>query len=55
MEYVQGQDLSKLMNAALRARREVPLEPDSWSLFSSAGLDPSAELEQSERTWCAFR
>lgn len=26
MEYVQGQDLSKLMNAALRARREVPLE-----------------------------
>jgi RNA polymerase sigma-70 factor (ECF subfamily) len=29
-------------------RREVPLEPQTWSLFSSAGLEPDAELEQSE-------
>ena len=28
--------------------REVPLEPESWSLFSSTGLEPEAELEQSE-------
>ena len=28
--------------------REVPLEPETWSLFSSAGLDPEAEVEQSE-------
>jgi RNA polymerase sigma-70 factor, ECF subfamily len=26
----------------------VPLEPESWSLFSSTGLEPDAELEQSE-------
>jgi RNA polymerase sigma-70 factor, ECF subfamily len=28
--------------------REVPLEPETWSLFSSAGLEPDAEAEQSE-------
>jgi RNA polymerase sigma-70 factor (ECF subfamily) len=28
--------------------REVPLEPETWSLFSSAGLEPEAAAEQSE-------
>jgi RNA polymerase sigma-70 factor (ECF subfamily) len=28
--------------------REVPLEPEGWGLFSSAGLEPDAEAEQSE-------
>jgi RNA polymerase sigma-70 factor, ECF subfamily len=43
-----------LYEAAVKLRkrawqgREVPLEPESWSLFSSAGLGPGAELEQSE-------
>jgi RNA polymerase sigma-70 factor (ECF subfamily) len=26
----------------------VPLEPEGWGLFSSAGLEPDAEAEQSE-------
>jgi RNA polymerase sigma-70 factor (ECF subfamily) len=38
--------------AKLRRRawqgREVPLEPETWSVFASAGLEPDAELEQSE-------
>ena len=38
--------------AKLRKRswqgREVPLEPETWSLFVSAGLGPDTELEQSE-------
>jgi RNA polymerase sigma-70 factor (ECF subfamily) len=29
-------------------RREVPLEPESWSLFASSGLEPDAEAEQGE-------
>ena len=43
-----------LLEAAVKLRkrswqgREVPLEPESWSLFASAGLEPEAELEQSE-------
>jgi RNA polymerase sigma-70 factor, ECF subfamily len=43
-----------LFEAAVKLRtrawqgREVPLEPESWSVFSSAGLEPDAELEQSE-------
>jgi RNA polymerase sigma-70 factor, ECF subfamily len=43
-----------LLEAAVKLRkrswqgREVPLEPESWSLFTSAGLEPDAELEQSE-------
>jgi RNA polymerase sigma-70 factor, ECF subfamily len=28
--------------------REVPIEPETWSLFSTAGPEPDAELEQSE-------
>jgi RNA polymerase sigma-70 factor (ECF subfamily) len=28
--------------------REVPLEPESWALFSSGALEPDAEVEQSE-------
>jgi RNA polymerase sigma-70 factor (ECF subfamily) len=28
--------------------REVPLEPESWSLVSSAGLEPGEEAEQRE-------
>ena len=43
-----------LLEAAVKLRkrawqgREVPLEPERWSLFSSAELGPAAELEQSE-------
>jgi RNA polymerase sigma-70 factor, ECF subfamily len=43
-----------LLEAAVKLRkrawqgREVPLEPESWSLFPSVGLEPDAELEQSE-------
>jgi RNA polymerase sigma-70 factor, ECF subfamily len=43
-----------LLEAAVKLRkrawqgREVPLEPESWALFSSAGLEPDAEAEQSE-------
>jgi RNA polymerase sigma-70 factor (ECF subfamily) len=43
-----------LLEAAVKLRkrawqgREVPLEPESWGLFSSAELGPAAELEQSE-------
>ena len=43
-----------LLEAAVKLRkrawqgREVPLEPESWGLFSSAGLEPDAEAEQSE-------
>ena len=43
-----------LYEAAVKLRkrawqgREVPLEPETWSLFSSARLEPDAELEQSE-------
>jgi RNA polymerase sigma-70 factor (ECF subfamily) len=43
-----------LYEAAVKLRkrswqgREVPLEPESWSLFSSTGLEPDADLEQSE-------
>jgi RNA polymerase sigma-70 factor (ECF subfamily) len=28
--------------------REVPLEPEAWSLFASAGLEPEEEVEQGE-------
>jgi RNA polymerase sigma-70 factor, ECF subfamily len=43
-----------LLEAAVKLRkrswqgREVLLEPESWGLFSSAGLEPDAEAEQSE-------
>jgi RNA polymerase sigma-70 factor (ECF subfamily) len=43
-----------LLEAAVKLRkrawqgREVPLEPATWSLFSSAGLAPDAALEQTE-------
>jgi RNA polymerase sigma-70 factor, ECF subfamily len=43
-----------LLEAAVKLRkrawqgREVPLEPEAWGLFSSAGLEPDAEAEQSE-------
>jgi RNA polymerase sigma-70 factor (ECF subfamily) len=43
-----------LYEAAVKLRkrawqgREVPLEPESWSIFSSSGLDPDAEAEQRE-------
>jgi len=43
-----------LLEAAVKLRRrawqgrEVPLEPESWSLFSSAGLEPDEDAEQSE-------
>ena len=43
-----------LYEAAVKLRkrawqgRELPLEPETWSLFASAGREPDAELEQSE-------
>ena len=43
-----------LLEAGVKLRRrawqgrEVPLEPEGWTLFSSAGLDPDEEAEQSE-------
>jgi RNA polymerase sigma-70 factor (ECF subfamily) len=43
-----------LLEAAVKLRkrawqgREVPLEPETWGLFSSAGPEPDAEAEQSE-------
>jgi RNA polymerase sigma-70 factor (ECF subfamily) len=43
-----------LLEAAVKLRkrawqdREVPLEPESWELFPSAGLRPDGEAEQSE-------
>ena len=43
-----------LLEAGVKLRRrawqgrEVPLEPESWTLFSSAGLAPDEEAEQSE-------
>jgi RNA polymerase sigma-70 factor, ECF subfamily len=43
-----------LLEAAVKLRkrawqgREVPLEPESWGLFSSSDLEPDAEAEQSE-------
>ena len=43
-----------LLEAAVKLRkrawqgREVPLEPETWDLFSSAALEPGDELEQSE-------
>jgi RNA polymerase sigma-70 factor (ECF subfamily) len=35
---------------ALRAwqGREVPLEPESWSLFAGSGIEPAESAEQSE-------
>jgi RNA polymerase sigma-70 factor, ECF subfamily len=43
-----------LLEAAVKLRkrawqgREVPLDPETWTLFSSAGLEPAEEAEQSE-------
>jgi RNA polymerase sigma-70 factor (ECF subfamily) len=43
-----------LLEAAVKLRkrawqgREIPLEPETWSLFASAGLEPAAAAEQSE-------
>jgi RNA polymerase sigma-70 factor (ECF subfamily) len=43
-----------LLEAAVKLRRrawqgrEVPLEPETWSLFSSTALEPSEQAEQSE-------
>jgi RNA polymerase sigma-70 factor (ECF subfamily) len=43
-----------LLEAAVKLRRrawqgrEVPLEPETWGLFSSAGIKPDASAEQSE-------
>jgi RNA polymerase sigma-70 factor (ECF subfamily) len=43
-----------LLEAAVKLRkrawqgREIPLEPETWSLFSSAGHEPDEEAEQSE-------
>jgi RNA polymerase sigma-70 factor, ECF subfamily len=43
-----------LLEAAVKLRkrawqgREVPLEPESWSLFSNVGLEPDEEAEQTE-------
>jgi RNA polymerase sigma-70 factor (ECF subfamily) len=43
-----------LLEAAVKLRkrswqgREVPLEPETWSLFTSAGIEPGEEVEQTE-------
>ena len=43
-----------LLEAAVKLRkrswqgREVPLEPESWTVFASGDLEPGEELEQSE-------
>ena len=43
-----------LLEAAVKLRkrswqgREVPLEPETWSLFTSAEIEPEEEVEQSE-------
>lgn len=43
-----------LLEAAVKLRkrawqgREIPLEPETWSLFSSVGLEPDAAAEQNE-------
>ena len=43
-----------LLEAAVKLRkrawqgREIPLEPETWDVFSSPGLEPGAEAEQSE-------
>jgi RNA polymerase sigma-70 factor, ECF subfamily len=43
-----------LLEAAVKLRRrawqgrEVPLEPETWSLFSSAGIEPDESVVQSE-------
>jgi RNA polymerase sigma-70 factor, ECF subfamily len=43
-----------LLEAAVKLRkrawqgREVPLEPETWGMFSSAALEPGEEAEQSE-------
>lgn len=43
-----------LLEAAVKLRkrawqgREIPLEPETWGLFSSSDLEPDAEAEQSE-------
>jgi RNA polymerase sigma-70 factor (ECF subfamily) len=43
-----------LLEAAVKLRkrawqgRELPLEPDTWNLFASAGLDPDTAAEQRE-------
>ena len=43
-----------LLEAAVKLRRrawqgrEVPLEPETWSLFSSAGIEPDESVAQSE-------
>jgi RNA polymerase sigma-70 factor (ECF subfamily) len=43
-----------LLEAAVKLRkrswqgREVPLEPETWGLFASAGIEPDDEVEQGE-------
>jgi RNA polymerase sigma-70 factor (ECF subfamily) len=43
-----------LLEAAVKLRkrswqgREVPLEPETWGLFTSAGIEPDEEVEQTE-------
>jgi RNA polymerase sigma-70 factor (ECF subfamily) len=43
-----------LLEAAVKLRkrawqgREIPLEPETWDLFASTGLEPGAEAEQRE-------
>ena len=37
----------KVRNRAWQGR-ELPLEPETWSLFASTGLEPDVELEQAE-------
>src|ERR687884_156298 len=50
----RGASKFTLLEAAVKLRRrawqgrEVPLEPETWSLFASAALGPDEQAEQSE-------
>ena len=55
LPHLRGNELDEIaLEAAVKLRRragqgrEVPLEPETWSLFSSAELEPGERAEQSE-------
>ena len=55
LPHLRGDELDDIaLEAAVKLRkrawqgREVPLEPETWSVFSSTGLEPDLEAEQSE-------
>ena len=55
LPHLRGNELDDIaLEAAVKLRkrawqgREIPLEPETWGLFSSAGIEPDAQAEQSE-------